>query len=369
MQDVFNDPSVIAAYAAERDRPGDGDAQLEALDWEEGLQYPVSRVLPVEDVAHSRPLLRVLFPELNRPNSRFADGLLLLAKHYSIPSAFLEGEVRAVTHSFGSLDTKDGYRCCWFNYLCKNITVAEVPGCEPVIADPRPGQYKRHSDYTWVRAGFFLRWRIESKGSPDVTLLCFGGHMVRDRFLSLSYDAVKNGVIRDPLSLFVLVLHELSAQMDSTVWDLSRVFGTIEFKALGLDRERESFTGLHNISKHIIYLQESSDAALETTKNLSNYHDDLSPRSTEEERAAGRVTRRTITQVEAEFQTVKLRLRSLDRRMKNVIALSFHLVTQEGNEFLNADSNTMATIAFVTLIFLPITTVSPIFQHGLRRLP
>ncbi|KAL2812566.1 hypothetical protein BDW59DRAFT_167780 [Aspergillus cavernicola] len=363
MQGVFNDPAVLGVYAGEKDIPGDvsvADTRVEVLDWVEGLEYPVSQVLSIEAVAHSKPLLRAIFPELNQPSTQFKDGLLWLANHYSIPTAFLEGEIRAVTHSFGSLDTSDGHRCCWFNYLCKNITLADIPGLEPVIADPRPGQYKRHSDYTWIRSGFFLRWPIDSNSS-NVTLVCFGGHMVRDRFLRLSYEAVKNGVIHDPLSLFVVILHELSNHMDRMVWNLSRVFGAIEFKALGLNRDRESFTGLHNISKHIIYLQESSDAALETVKNLLNYHEDLSLKATEEERAAGRVTRRTITQVEAEFQTVKLRLRSLDRRMKNVIALSFHLVTQEGNGFLQADSNTMATIAFVTLIFLPITTVSTIF--------
>jgi hypothetical protein len=90
-------------------------------------------------------------------------------------------------------------------------------------------------------------------------------------------------------------------------------------KALGLSHDRESFTGLHNISKHVIFLQESSEAALETVKNLARHHQDLSPKTTDQ--AAGQATRRTIAQVEAEFKGVKLRLRSLDRRMQNVIAL------------------------------------------------
>jgi hypothetical protein len=37
---------------------------------------------------------------------------------------------------------------------------------------------------------------------------------------------------------------------------------------------------------------------------------------------------------------------------------SFHLVTQDGNRMMQMDSNSMATIALVTLIFLPMSVVS-----------
>ncbi|OJJ56152.1 hypothetical protein ASPSYDRAFT_157429 [Aspergillus sydowii CBS 593.65] len=359
MDEVFNDPTVLDGYILEKNRLGArsiADIRIQALDWVDGADYPVAHSLSIGQLANSKPLLRIIFPQSARD-----DGLLWLVQHYSIPTAFLEGEYRAVTHSFGSLDTDDGHRCCWFNYLCKNITV--IPGPEPVIADPRikDSNAIRQSDFTWMKSAFFLRWPIDPTASPGISLICFGGHMVINRLQTLTYSAVKNGIIHDPLSLFVVILNRLSAHMNNAVWDLSKVFAGIETKALGLSHDRESFTGLHNISKHVIFLQESSEAALETVKNLSRHHEEVSPKATLEEQAAGRTTRRTIAQVEAEFKGVKLRLRSLDRRMQNVIALSFHLVTQEGNEFLQADSSTMATIAFVTLVFLPITTVSTIF--------
>ncbi|KAL4757894.1 uncharacterized protein BDW70DRAFT_170923 [Aspergillus foveolatus] len=345
MDQVFNDPVVLRPYIQDATDPAVSNTRLDVLDWVDARRVHSPR-------AYELPIPR--WP---------LDGLPLLIEHYKIPTAFFEGGIRAVTHSFGSLDTEDGYRCCWFDYLCKNITVAQSPGSEPVISDQsrRSVQQVRQSDFTWTRAGFFLRWPIRSENRHDLTMVCFGANMVYDRLTRLSCEAVKEGVINDPMSLLLVVLHQLSARMDDTVWNLSMVFGAIESKALGLHRDRESFTGLHNISKHIIYLQESSDAALETVKNLHRHHKDLSPSATEEERAAGKLTRRTMAQVEAEFQTVRLRLSSLDRRMQNVIALSFHLVTQEGNEFIQADSSTMATIAFVTLVFLPITTVSTIF--------
>jgi hypothetical protein len=90
-----------------------------------------------------------------------------------------------------------------------------------------------------------------------------------------------------------------------------------------------------------------------------------------------------LAHAETQFQSTSLRLKSLENRMDNIIALvclipftdcesgqgqetlidiilikSFHLVTQDSNRIMQADSNSMATIAFVTLIFLPMSTVS-----------
>ncbi|KAL4908528.1 hypothetical protein BDW74DRAFT_175210 [Aspergillus multicolor] len=361
MDQVFQDPTLLDPYFLDATDPAVSNARLRVLDWIDarGVNNPRESILPIVKIADEKPLLRAIFLEADWS----LQGLPLLIEHYKIPTAFLEGGIRAVTHSFGAQETDDGYMCCWFDYLCKNITVADIPGLDPIIEDPspRPGQQSRQSDYSWTRAGFFLRWPRKEKTGEDVTLITFGAEMLIDRLERLSCEAVREGVAHDPISLFVVILHQLSAQMDDTVWELSRVFGVVEHKALGMHLDRESFTGLHNISKHIIYLQESSDAALETVKNLRDNHADISIRETKEQLNAWNATNRTLAQVEAEFQTVRLRLRSLDRRMQNVIALSFHLVTQEGNEFLQADSSTMATIAFVTLVFLPITTVSTIF--------
>ena len=90
-----------------------------------------------------------------------------------------------------------------------------------------------------------------------------------------------------------------------------------------MHRERETFTGLLNISKHIIYLQESSDAALETIKKLSDYHETLEWSGDYQKQAAS-ATSAAFVQVETEFQAIKLRLRSMDRRMQNVISLVSH---------------------------------------------
>ena len=69
------------------------------------------------------------------------------------------------------------------------------------------------------------------------------------------------------------------------------------------------------------------------------------------------------------FQSTLLRLHSLEKRMSNVIQLSFNLVTQADSGVMKADSAILKTdsramkfIAFLTLAFLPATGVASIFS-------
>ena len=62
------------------------------------------------------------------------------------------------------------------------------------------------------------------------------------------------------------------------------------------------------------------------------------------------------------FQSTLLRLHSLEKRMSNVIQLSFNLVTQADSSVLKTDSRAMKFIAFLTLVFLPATGVASVFS-------
>ena len=112
------------------------------------------------------------------------------------------------------------------------------------------------------------------------------------------------------------------------------------------------FAGLHNVSKHITHLREGADAALLTLDLLlKQISGSTSPSNSA---ITPSQTRDSISHITTLFQSTKLRLHSLESRMSNIINLSFHLVTQQ-------DSKSMKTIAFLTLIFLPASTVASIF--------
>ncbi|KAJ4357070.1 hypothetical protein N0V95_002808 [Ascochyta clinopodiicola] len=62
------------------------------------------------------------------------------------------------------------------------------------------------------------------------------------------------------------------------------------------------------------------------------------------------------------------RLASLDKRMANIIQLSFHLVTQGDSRTMQSENQSMKTIAVMTLIFMPLSTVAGIFGTQFIRL-
>lgn len=115
---------------------------------------------------------------------------------------------------------------------------------------------------------------------------------------------------------------------------------------------RIDFVGLHNVSKHITHLREGAESAHSTLQRLIQHVERsttlLAPAT------VGHQSRDSLEHCQTLFQSTELRLLSLERRMANVINLSFHLVTQK-------DSSSMNTIAVMSLIFLPVSTVAAIF--------
>lgn len=116
------------------------------------------------------------------------------------------------------------------------------------------------------------------------------------------------------------------------------------------------FVGMHNISKHVIYLQEATSSALLTLKRITQHH-----KHTIEVSPLSQPTAESLQYSQSLFQTIQLRLTSLEKRTSNLINLSFNLVTQQDSKTMQKDSSSMKTIAAMTLIFLPAGTVAAMF--------
>lgn len=95
----------------------------------------------------------------------------------------------------------------------------------------------------------------------------------------------------------------------------------LDQKMLAVRHERESFTGLHNIFKHIIFLIEGSEAISLTLNAFALRHQKILGSANDNERAAAQATHNALLQVETGFQAVNLRLKSLEKRMQNIISL------------------------------------------------
>src|SRR4051794_37483203 len=95
------------------------------------------------------------------------------------------------------------------------------------------------------------------------------------------------------------------------------------------------FTGLHNLAKHAIYLRENCESALATLESLRTHHLRLlgsDPSIWEISTQDALHYRKTM------FQSTQRRLESLEKRMENILQLSFHLVTQTDSREMKSES-------------------------------
>ncbi|KIW48924.1 uncharacterized protein PV06_01480 [Exophiala oligosperma] len=284
------------------------------------------------------PALRVIFAPLDYPNAGTSSTLMALAEHFSIPTTFWYERVQSVTHSFGHEELDNGAFQSWFHFLCKAI--------EP-----------KHDNILWLRSAYFLR--RDKYGL--LTLICFGSSKtLAERFEGLP-QIVWRTVFANPLDLFNVVLADLHRQVDEQLWTLNRYVGDCERYAIDSTVVTSDFdqnwVDLHYIAKNIIHVKEAVDAILRTISHIVRAQTQCG--------GAGSVeARRTISGLhysESLFESVDLRAISMEKRMQNVINLSFNLVAQKDSSRIKTESSSMHTIALTTLIFLPISTVATIF--------
>lgn len=116
---------------------------------------------------------------------------------------------------------------------------------------------------------------------------------------------------------------------------------------------------LHYLMKHTIYIRENCDSALATLEGFMSYRDERL--STVPLTPSQRFTGNALKYQKTILQSTQVRLLSLDKRMANVLQLSFHLVTQRDSRLQQSEALSMKTIAVVTLLFMPLGTVAAIF--------
>lgn len=83
------------------------------------------------------------------------------------------------------------------------------------------------------------------------------------------------------------------------------------------------FVGLHNMAKHIIFLKEASEAALLMAQRLYQHHQELldKPPQGNSSKSTMQLVHQMLSQKVTQFESWKLRMESMDKRMANVINL------------------------------------------------
>jgi hypothetical protein len=367
----------------------------------EGVKAWLDKGLMLTEVEHR-------FAPRDVPNSETVDGMCEFFDKHRIPGAFVSESLQGVSQSF-SVQKETDTTTVFFHLLVKDVAISggriiHVEGAKQIASDPLP-QDQSQANFTWLKSGFVLRIRHElnnmpypsrtsssssestlfsASAPPFVELFCFGAPItLRDRFQKLKSIASSDDILLDPYVLLEIVLNEMYKLMDQTGWAIANIFGKMESVRLisksirtvavlidnqqtlemartpgRATKELPDFQGLHNLAKHNIYLRENCDSALATLSGLQNHHKAVSG---DQPTPPQEYTKQALRYQKTLFQSTQRRLDSLDRRISNIIQLSFNIVTQGDSRLMQSESQSMKTIAVMTLVFMPLSTVASVF--------
>ena len=318
--------------------------------------------------------LRIVFAPRDAKLSAEHRAVRLLYRHYSVPSSFTLIKTTSPTHAFGhrkgGLKDHKNVDVAWTRFLCKDILPLDTQHQEDF-----------HDNFRWIVCDTFLHVRKHDKDDDEskqakkksVTLIFFGAPpKVVQRFERLLASDAWADAVQEPYILLALVYEQLFLLLDKAAWTLAGWFRSKERSALNSVRQDSSsstraaeatdFATLHEIAKHGIYMSEAAAAAVLQMETVISHLQELPSNKTAPLLSLRPSTISHLHYLKSSFLSTQLRLASLDKRIANVISLSFNLVTQRDSTVLKQDSNAMKAIAVLTLVFLPLTGIASLFS-------
>lgn len=350
---------------------------LDVLDWSPNYQqtgrsraFPSAATLIHNDRNSPSPFQVVFAPYQPRCSSEW-EGMQLLKAHYQLPSTVLAERKQNVTHAFGATSLEnDQVEIAWCHFLSKDLAVQDTAGELRILENGIMNDCTSQANSSWIVSEYWLHIRRNhslTSNALNVTLLCFGAPpRVVERFRQSLGHPMTYEICQDTFQLFDIIYEELHQVVDDRAWMLADVFRPVERATLESAQDTTStnahvdFAGLHNATKHCTYLQEAVKAACKTLDAMIEHLE-----TTTSYRSPHEIGTRTVAALRYRkriFQSTALRLESLDKRMANIISLSFHLVNQANSRLMRHDSGVMKTIAVMTLIFLPAMGVASVFS-------
>ncbi|PVH70360.1 hypothetical protein DL98DRAFT_661200 [Cadophora sp. DSE1049] len=326
------------------------------LQWRRG-KLPTRDEIPSvnELVSYDGWDLGIITAPIDKPAS--LPHLRTIVDLFDIPSAFVAERLQSVTHSFGIRKLKDGSEIVWIHFLA---ILPELP-------------FDQGS--RWVKSGLVLKSSPTptSSGQPtpepsrQVTLICFqplpGLWLAINRlFKSDCWE----DVLKDPYLLINASLEAWYELIDESAWkllDLSRQAErrTFEYSAqLGINGSERiiiDYNGIHNLAKDAIHMVESLDAVLRSVECALRCHSEKE----KDDFVIWTATHNALQCRKEMFHSTRLRMVSVEQRLKNVINLAFNLGTLRDSQTMRQDSYVMKTLAVLAIIFLPTSTICSIF--------
>jgi len=96
---------------------------------------------------------------------------------------------------------------------------------EPIIKYGQPERDAEPYLPKWTKRSFFLRVEGHGTDNPTVNLVCFEPwSFLKDDLMNLPQRVDCRKILVDPSILLEIIFYDLYMQLDTTLWDLRKIF-------------------------------------------------------------------------------------------------------------------------------------------------
>ncbi|KAF8851593.1 hypothetical protein BDZ45DRAFT_695785 [Acephala macrosclerotiorum] len=194
-------------------------------------------------------------------------------------------------------------------------------------------------------------------------------HAVTHSFSTRKLRDESENTLRDPYFLINASFETWHELVDENAWklvDFSREAEKSIFEhsaQLEIDSSELlaiDYNSIHDLAKDAIHMVEGLDAVLRSLECALHYHSEIE-KLQEDDPAIWEAIHRCLHYRKEMFHSTRLRMLSVDQRLKNVINMAFNIGTMHDSRVMRQDSYVMKTLSILAMVFLPISTVSSIF--------
>lgn len=292
-----------------------------------------------------------------------------LSTHYAIPPVFWTPLCRKSNGFFGSESFYDAD-----GHITGHSTVSLYETLHVLIGldtwyrfivkkfDPK------QSSYSWSEMSFYTTW------TTNFTIT-FGFDVPEASQIRLHRALASRQQpcdIRDIYASHVVLLDEILAMYDESVWAFRDGVRQIELGRSESSSRKTDYMFLHDFARHVIHSTETLGVALDTVNRILEQQEKLTANVKHKIFQGTKALPQTQQYLHFQRQMLRnLRARSEANqlRLQNEINFAFNIAAQSQSETLLSinqetkdDGAAMSAVALVTLTFLPATFVSALFS-------
>ncbi|PMD49385.1 uncharacterized protein K444DRAFT_622946 [Hyaloscypha bicolor E] len=201
--------------------------------------------------------------------------------------------------------------------------------------------------YEWYEMGFFTSWSY-----PESKVLCIGTPKEVREQLTEVLEASPELQLRDPFALLRPLFDEVIKACDLYTWRATNAVRDIEKERYN---KKPGFGDLQELYRHVVHLVEVEEVAIDTLASLARRQETNFRLSTELSQKYQIQAQEYLSFQIQLMSSMKARAVAAERRLESEITLAHNMLA-------SSDNSIMKSITLLTMIFLPATFISVLFN-------